>query len=175
MHVPKEQMPDPPGGFEDLTKPLAIAEFHPIKRGEADLKRRMMHEDINRAIASLCQALGQPRLAALALQARVLSLANAVQEKKYVAVCGQLPLCETVRVFGRRGEHLKEVVSAVMVPHHQMAGQFQVLEHLAQNFVRLPVAAVTQVAGDDTKIEAMGVRVDVCDAPLESSHWIQTV
>lgn len=140
-----------------------------------DVKRRVVHEQINRLTSGRLEGLTQPFTALLAIRPPSLSLLDSIEQQKTPGAGLKCRLHETIGIDGDIGKHRQRLLPPIMIADHEMHRQLQSGQAVAQIAIGLGLTGLREVAGDYTQLGIAVIAIDIINARFEALVRIEAV
>jgi len=173
MNVAVEDVFDVAMPTDDLREELRILDAKIVLRGETDVERRMVHEDIDALAGCVGQLLIEPTCARWAIGSPVRPFLDRVEHEKtcFGVVDGILVEIVYIPLYFRKGA--AELLPAVMISNRQKVWDLQFVQAGAEIEIGFRLSGIGEIARKDAEIRICLPGIDICNAGLQTGLWIQ--
>ena len=175
VHVAEEDVTQVAPPLDCPDEGLRIGEPDTVERRDADIERRMVHEDVNRPVIGLVELPREPIRPRRAEHAVVPARLNGIEQQHAPLGRVQGALDEAVRVGRCLRQGLQQGLPAVVVADHHVVWHAERRESVAQLAVGGRLPAVGQIAAQHAEGRVAMACVDVGKAGVEPGARIDPV
>ena len=111
---------------------------------------------------------------AVTVEAVAASLVQGIEKDEPSRLRLQLKLHKPVLVAGRVRKNIEKSCPPIMIAEHQMVGELEHIQTLAQHAVSLAITAIRQIARENAKAHILPILVDVRDTGTEPLHRVES-
>ena len=175
MCVAKEDMPHVVVPLNGRDEVVDIHQPDSVEIGNADPKRRVMHEQKYVAIRCRRQLLVQPIETPGTVSAGLAPFVVRIQKQESTSGMVQRRLHEPLRVERRVGQRSRKSLATVVISEEQSRRYSQSLEQSDELAVAVVISAMHEIAGDHAECGVLVPVIDLSNTAFEARTGVETM
>ncbi len=161
--------------IDDALEFFLLSQRNSIQCWNSDVERRVMHKQVDAAIAGLGQLSLKPGESPIAVPAVMVAGLMGIQEQETTRRVIEHRLNEAIIVEGLIWKPSDEFIARIVVAEQEFQWKFEFIQALLQVLERFWFTPVGKITGEYAQLGIGMVVVYICDAPNEITLWVTTI